>query len=59
MARLANDLAPLKTKLPPELQHGADALTIDDPGWLRKVLLDVRPLLLSRLSTQVSIRERP
>ena len=58
LGRLAEDLASLKTKLPDELLQGADALALDDRAWLRSVLMEVRPLLLSRLSTPVSTGER-
>ena len=57
LARLAEDLAPLKIKLPADLLDGADALALDDPAWLRSVLIEVRPLLLSRLSTPGSTLE--
>jgi hypothetical protein len=55
---LAEELVPLKMKLPADLLQGADALAFDDPTWLRRVLIEVRPLLLSRLSAPVSHRER-
>lgn len=50
LKELAEELASLKTKLPAELLHGADALALDDPQWLRQVLAEVRPFLLARLS---------
>ncbi len=52
VARLAEELAPLKSKLPVELLKGADGLALDDPAWVRSILAEVRPLLLSRLSTR-------
>ena len=58
IARLAEELAPLKSKLPAELLGGADSLALDDPAWLRSVLNEVGPLLHSRLSTPRSNQER-
>ena len=55
LRQLAEELAPLKTKLPAELLDGADALALDDPAWLRSVLTEVQPLLLSRLSPSSSV----
>ena len=50
---LATDLDDLRKKLPDELQRGADALLLNDADWLRAVLGEVEPLLISRLRAEV------
>ena len=47
--RLATELSDLGKKLPRELKEGADAVSFDDPDWLREMLDQVRPLLIRRL----------
>jgi DNA repair exonuclease SbcCD nuclease subunit len=46
---LAEELTEFRRKLPEELLRGEDALPIDDPRHLRRVLEEVRSLLLNRL----------
>ncbi|MCA9621253.1 MAG: DNA repair exonuclease [Myxococcales bacterium] len=46
---LVAELAELGKKLPPELRKGEGALRFDDPETLRRLLVDVRGLLLSRM----------
>jgi DNA repair exonuclease SbcCD nuclease subunit len=45
----SEDLADLRTKLPPEVREGLDALQLDDPGFLRSELDAVEQLLMVRL----------
>jgi len=47
--RLATELSDLGKKLPRELKEGADAVSFDDPDWLREMLDQVRPMLIRRL----------
>jgi exonuclease SbcD len=47
--RLATELSDLGKKLPRELKEGADAVSFDDPDWLRDMLDQVRPMLIRRL----------
>jgi DNA repair protein SbcD/Mre11 len=47
--RLATELSDLGKKLPRELKEGADAVSFDDPDWLREMLDQVRPMLVRRL----------
>jgi hypothetical protein len=47
--RLATELSDLGKKLPRELKDGADAISFDDPDWLREMLDQVRPMLIRRL----------
>jgi exonuclease SbcD len=49
-AALAEDLADLRRKAPPELKSGPDALDLDAPDLLRDAVADVRELLLARLA---------
>jgi hypothetical protein len=42
-------LQDLKRKLPPEITEGMDALLLDDPEYLRSVLMDVEKTLIPRL----------
>lgn len=46
---LSGELEELKRRLPPELREGPDAIRLDDPQWLRQVLAEVQPMLVSRL----------
>jgi exonuclease SbcD len=46
---LAADLADLARKLPPELRDGPDALRLDDPVWIARLLAEVSPMLVRRL----------
>jgi len=52
LQELANELADLRKKLPLDLIHGEDDLAFDDPVELRRRLLEVEPLLLSRLKKE-------
>jgi DNA repair exonuclease SbcCD nuclease subunit len=54
LAGLAADLSDLRTKLPPALLSGGDALDPTDPVTLREALEDVKEMLLERL-----LREGP
>jgi exonuclease SbcD len=40
----------LARKLPSEVLRGPDALALNDPDWLRRMLTEVEPLLLDRLT---------
>ncbi len=42
-------LTPLIAKLPPELREGGGSLRLEEPGKLREILKQVRPLLMARL----------
>lgn len=53
LCEIAGELAEFRRKLPDELTHGDDALTLDDPGTLRGILDDIQPLLLSRLKEEM------
>jgi DNA repair exonuclease SbcCD nuclease subunit len=46
---LASELAELKRKLPREAFEGEDALKLDDPAFLARVVEEVRELVLGRL----------
>jgi len=46
---VVEDLAELKRKLPPDLIHDRDSPRLDDPEWLRGLLEQVQPMLLSLL----------
>lgn len=49
LASLADDLAPLRSKLPSELLHGEDPVGLEGPNQLRDIVEDARQLLVSRL----------
>ena len=49
LLELAQELDDLRRKLPDELRSGVEALTLDDPSWLRGMLEEVQPLLVGRL----------
>jgi DNA repair exonuclease SbcCD nuclease subunit len=46
LAELAEELAELKRKLPPELREGPDAIDLDSPEALRRLLSEVEQTLL-------------
>ena len=46
---LRDELTDLRRKLPAELAQGMEGLRFDDPAWLRGILNEVRPMLISRL----------
>jgi exonuclease SbcD len=48
--QLARELEPLAAKLPRELREGTDPLDLADPVWLRRILSQAQPMLLSRLT---------
>jgi DNA repair exonuclease SbcCD nuclease subunit len=53
LAGLSGELSPLAKKLPDEFRTGDAAeepLRLDDPDWLRRMLNEVRPMLIRRLS---------
>lgn len=49
LAALAAELADLKRKLPAELSEGADAIALEDPDFLRRVIEEVEQGLIPRL----------
>ena len=49
LASLAEDLAPLRSKLPPELAHGEEATDLQSPDRLREIIEDAGQILVSRL----------
>jgi DNA repair exonuclease SbcCD nuclease subunit len=49
LSKLAAELDELDRKLPAELKEGLDAVRMSDGAWLREVLQQVEPLLVSRL----------
>jgi exonuclease SbcD len=49
LLQLARDLEPLASKLPRELREAAEPLELTDPAWLRRMLAQAQPMLLSRL----------
>ena len=46
LRELAGELGELKRKLPPELREGPDAIDLDSPEAMRRVLLEVEQTLL-------------
>ena len=54
LAGLAADLTEFKKKLPDDLQRREGGLRFDDPHWLRDVLNEVEPFLISRLHQEDS-----
>jgi DNA repair exonuclease SbcCD nuclease subunit len=46
---LAAELADLEKKLPREFKEAAEGWRPEDPGWLRELLAEARPLLVRRL----------
>jgi DNA repair protein SbcD/Mre11 len=46
LAELAGELAELKRKLPPELREGSDAIDLESPEALRRMLAEVEQTLL-------------
>jgi DNA repair exonuclease SbcCD nuclease subunit len=51
LERIRDDLADLVRKLPPELQDGEEAVKPGDLTWLRSLLEQVEPFLVSQLIT--------
>ncbi|MDZ7617042.1 MAG: DNA repair exonuclease, partial [Patescibacteria group bacterium] len=49
LAELADELADLRRKLPDELMRGDDALALDQPAALRRIVDELQPFLMSRL----------
>jgi len=50
LLELAGELAELKRKLPPELREGPDAIDLDSPEALRRLLVEVEQSLLPAVS---------
>lgn len=49
IARLSGELEDLRRKLPSEVREGEDALRLDDPETLRRLLDEARALVMGRL----------
>ena len=52
LADVASELDDLRKKLPADLAGGDEAMRFDDPDWLRGMLGEVEPLLISRLQEE-------
>lgn len=49
LASLSEEFAPLKSKLPPDIFQGEDAIDLQSPDRLRSLVEEARQLLISRL----------
>ncbi len=54
LSELAAELAELKRKLPPELREGPDAIDLESPASLRRLLAEVEQALLPAVASSES-----
>jgi DNA repair exonuclease SbcCD nuclease subunit len=49
VSSLSSELADLEKKLPREFKEAAEGFRPDDPGWLKSLLAEAKPMLVRRL----------
>jgi len=49
LTRLSSELDDLEKKLPREFKESAEGWRPDDPGWLKGLLAEAKPMLVRRL----------
>lgn len=54
LKRVANQLEALQKKLPADLLNGPDALSLDDPEWLRDLLDQAQSLVMDHLNAEAA-----
>ncbi|OQX64410.1 MAG: hypothetical protein B5M55_06155 [Desulfococcus sp. 4484_242] len=49
LAALVDSLEGIRGKLPRDLRQGPNAIPLDDPAWIARLMAQVRPMLMKRL----------